>query len=168
MQFEKLFEMQKTLDARIIEDKGLRGIDLIPNTILALQVELGECANEWRGFKHWSNDRLPRTEKLLVEYVDCLHFILSVGLRIGVSEKYRYKDLIQELSGVNEAFRHSFSWFSSLDYVVSDNLKSELVYSHMFNVFIALGRLLGFTWDEIEAAYIAKNAVNHERQSNGY
>ena len=62
MNLQKMFEMQKALDDRIIKEKGLEGQDLLPNLILALQVELAECANEWRGFKHWSNDREPRTK----------------------------------------------------------------------------------------------------------
>ncbi|MGM0882538.1 MAG: dUTP diphosphatase [Bacillota bacterium] len=168
MKLEQLYEMQKVLDAKIIDEKGLRGIDLLPNTVLALQVELGECANEWRGFKHWSNDQQPRTNKMLVEYVDCLHFILSLGLRLGITDKYKFEDLIQEFSGVNEAFRHTFNWLSSLDFVISNKMKTVTCYSHMFNAFIALGKLLGFTWEQIESAYIDKNEVNHQRQDNGY
>lgn len=120
MNLQKLFEAQAELDRHIVEKKGLQGVDLLPNLILALQVELGECANEWRGFKHWSEDQEPRTEipidcpycygkgymnhdevfeggepwpckrcdgsgvygyknPLLEEFVDCLHFILSIG-----------------------------------------------------------------------------------------
>lgn len=48
MNLEKMFEMQKALDERIIKEKELEGQDLPPNLILALQVELVECANEWR------------------------------------------------------------------------------------------------------------------------
>lgn len=93
----QMYEMQKVLDARIIKEKDLEGVDLLPNTVLALQVEIGELANEWRGFKHWSNDQEPRREKysiafanpggpfeyvtypLIEEYVDCLHFFLSIA-----------------------------------------------------------------------------------------
>lgn len=107
MNLKKLFEAQADLDKHIIEKKGLQGVDLLPNLILALQVELGECANEWRGFKYWSDDQEPRInvpyhtlsaniytgEKfpdveyknlLLEEYVDCLHFILSIGNYLGL------------------------------------------------------------------------------------
>ncbi|WP_106494911.1 dUTP diphosphatase [Lentibacillus sp. Marseille-P4043] len=61
MNLEKLIDMQKALDNRIIEEKGLQGKDLVANTFVALQVELAEFANEGRWFKHWSNDREPRT-----------------------------------------------------------------------------------------------------------
>ncbi len=36
MNLEKMFEMQKALDERIIKEKGLEGQDLLPNLILAL------------------------------------------------------------------------------------------------------------------------------------
>ncbi|MGQ8924303.1 dUTP diphosphatase, partial [Bacillus halotolerans] len=109
MNLQKMFEMQKALDERIIKEKGLEGQDLLPNLILALQVELAECANEWRGFKHWSNDREPRiclidkkgqTAKeyyknpLLEEYVDCLHFILSIGNRLGWNDTDTIDDVV--------------------------------------------------------------------------
>ncbi|WP_201319128.1 dUTP diphosphatase [Paenibacillus sp. EPM92] len=37
------------------------------------------------------------------------------------------------------------------------------------SIFYALGeQRLGFTFEQIAEAYMAKNAVNHARQSNGY
>ncbi|MBP1917209.1 dimeric dUTPase (all-alpha-NTP-PPase superfamily) [Lederbergia galactosidilyticus] len=61
MHLAKLIKMQKTLDGRIRKEKGLEGKDLVPNTFVALQVELAEFANEGRWFKHWKEDRAPRT-----------------------------------------------------------------------------------------------------------
>jgi dimeric dUTPase (all-alpha-NTP-PPase superfamily) len=38
-----------------------------------------------------------------------------------------------------------------------------------FNMLFALGQQrFGFTLEQIEAAYLEKNKVNHERQENGY
>src|SRR5690625_2371786 len=59
MNLQKLFETQKKLDERIVKEKGLEGKDLLDKKILALQVELGEIANEFRGFKFWSEDQEP-------------------------------------------------------------------------------------------------------------
>ncbi|GAA0415215.1 hypothetical protein GCM10008934_02680 [Virgibacillus salarius] len=47
MNLDKLFPIQKELDTRIEREKGLEGQDLLDKKILALQVELGELANEW-------------------------------------------------------------------------------------------------------------------------
>lgn len=199
MNFETLYEMQKTLDARIIREKGLEGQDLLPNTVLALQVEIGELANEWRGFKHWSNNREPRTRvktichacrgngkfefpneedeiclycdgtgvqedrnPLLEEYVDCLHFFLSIARQLDVpAEKLENTD-----SPVIE--REIVNAFSGLMSSVGMIRVYEPAFYHSWNDFIALGECLGFTWDEIVAAYMDKNRVNHERQKNGY
>src|SRR5690625_1744280 len=103
MNLEKLFKIQAELDKRIIEKHGLQNEDLLDKKILALQVELGELAQNWRGFKFWSGRQEPVTNDLRVadykesgeailetynplleEYVDCLHFILSIGLEIQI------------------------------------------------------------------------------------
>src|SRR5690606_24133969 len=116
MNLKKLFDMQEKLDEKILERfPHLRNEDLLPKKILALQVELGELCNCWRGFKFWSKDQEPRfggycgcddgyvdiylgygevgqklcpqcegegtlPNRVLEEYVDCLHFLLSIGL----------------------------------------------------------------------------------------
>lgn len=106
MNLTKLFEMQKVLDERINKEKGLEGQDLLPQKILALLVELGELANEWRGFKFWSKRQFPTNlevhsidkegnvyyrNTLLEEYVDCLHFLLSIGLELSVNTNHIFK-----------------------------------------------------------------------------
>lgn len=79
MNLEKLFVMQKELDARIEQEHPHRnGENRLESKSLALLVELGEAANEYRVFKFWSNDQYTRVG-LLEKLVDCLHFILSIG-----------------------------------------------------------------------------------------
>ncbi|MDI6567102.1 dUTP diphosphatase [Bacillus subtilis] len=191
MNLEKMFEMQKALDERIIKEKGLEGQDLLPNLILALQVELAECANEWRGFKHWSNDREPRTKHpletspngafrkggnpLLEEYVDCLHFILSIGNRIGYSNKNTKKleggTLRSNLDVADQVgvFSDVFEAIAMVNEDISlSRLGPKASYAILFRRFNSLGTMLGFTPDQIEAAYMEKNAVNHQRQQEGY
>ncbi|MGG4039923.1 dUTP diphosphatase [Heyndrickxia ginsengihumi] len=204
MNLQKLFEAQAELDKHIIEKKGLQGVDLLPNLILALQVELGECANEWRGFKHWSEDQNPRysreewkivddakviskfnpslgtdinyaaveiveSKPLLEEYVDCLHFILSIGNYLGlqnyspsfskVAVNFNGDELLAQW---DEIFRAA-STFKSFH--IQD---ADVWYSSLFSNFLGLGEMLGFTWKQIEQAYFEKNEVNHQRQESGY
>jgi len=207
MNLSKLFQMQKALDKRIVKEKGLEGVDLLPQKILALQVELGELANEWRGFKFWSNDQEPRTAKvfichecggdgesgecacclgkgsfersnyLLEEYVDCLHFILSIGndLDIKALELHQFLNenlTMNDLKSTLEAFQFCFNWIVNLEYyynlTVVGGVSYNKCYKRILETFIKLGEMLGFTWEQIEQAYIKKNAVNHERQENGY
>lgn len=71
MNLAKLFETQQVLSNRI----GYEGPDRFEKLILALQVEVGECANEWRGFKFWSKNQEPSkilytTEGATIENAD--------------------------------------------------------------------------------------------------
>lgn len=58
MDLKKLFSVQKELRNRI----NYKESDRFDKLILALLVEVGECAQEWRGFKFWSKDQEPRTK----------------------------------------------------------------------------------------------------------
>lgn len=68
MNLSKLFKAQKELGK--VGLFNYQGEDRFNKLILALLVELGECANEWRGFKFWSKDQEPRTFKR-EGYPDC-------------------------------------------------------------------------------------------------
>ena len=231
MNLEKLFETQKLLDTAIVEKKGLQGRDLLPEKILALQVELGECANEWRGFKFWSEYQKPkrifrttvgateenaveficgheecgeRFEKtdarlkdlfghnsedcpvcvsgtlyafresypLLEEYVDCLHFILSIGNDLGLGDRgytpnEGYCEIIKSL-GIKKILIGLMSTPMKLVNGLHEKREFQSIYSEIIIGFQMLGELLGFTPDQIEQAYYAKNEINHERQATGY
>ncbi|WP_110930929.1 dUTP diphosphatase [Paenibacillus bouchesdurhonensis] len=180
MDIVKLYNMQRELDERIIKQHGLEGQDLLPQKILALQVELGECANEWRGFKYWSKDQQPRyiknsiafanpggpfeytTYPLLEEYIDCLHFILSIGIEIGI-DIYEFGFVAVVDATTTDTFLSVFEKISEFSYT-----PDSWNYEGMFNSFAGLGKMLGFTWEQIEEAYMSKNSENHRRQDNGY
>jgi len=148
---KKMFEAQRELDKRIIKEKGLETRELWVEKQLALCTELGEMANEWRKFKYWSDDQETRREKLLEEYVDCLHFVLSIGLDLGFDQAKVKTDDNQSLRTVDMLL-----FFKT---PVKDKYLKE---------FIELAFSFGFTWEEVEAAYFKKNAVNHDRQDVGY
>ena len=210
MNLTKLFETQKALDERIVKEKGREGQDLFPEKILALLTELGELSNEWRGFKFWSEDREPRTERkvgchvcrgegyfmmsvdnddeenceycagtglqedsnpLLEEYVDCLHFILSIGLEsrfehldfeAARNEYLSHRIDFKEVS-ITRQFNNVFHFIVKFE---EESLSDEFV--SVVLSFIVLGEALGFTWNQIETAYYEKNAINHSRQESNY
>lgn len=212
MNLNELFRIQRELDEAIVKKKGLEGKNLLQERILALQVELGECANEWRGFKFWSKDQEPRTSAeilcrtcagtgydrydlpngrfdydtpcptcygtrkeirnlLLEEYVDCLHFILSIGLELNMPIVNIWIDSDYTEEDTTATFNKLFSCISEIvetaDY--GEHVDLVEIYEITFNLFVGLGeKLLGFSWDEIEAAYLVKNEVNHARQETGY
>lgn len=168
MELKELFEMQRRLDEHIIKKKGLEGQDLLLNKILALLVELGEMTNELpEVFKHWSNKK-NNYENALKEYIDCLHFILSIGLELGADKEldtsYRMDTFT---SNVGIHIKDVFLRVIKLD----TSLKTDFVlvaYEELTERFLGLGFLLGFTHKGIIKAYKDKNKVNHARQENGY
>jgi dimeric dUTPase (all-alpha-NTP-PPase superfamily) len=193
MNLKPLFETQKLLRDRIGYDEP----DRFNKLILALLVELGECANEWRGFKFWSKNQEPhtyevqeynlefkhieseddefRTEKvftpkrtsnpLLEEYVDGLHFVLELGLereKTTMTEPYDERWIIKKDS-ITEQFNYLFDVIGNFSrYPTVGN------YAGILDLYMGLGQLLGFTWEQIEQAYMEKNKINHLRQESGY
>lgn len=220
MDFKGMYEAQKVFRSRI----DYKGSDRFEKLILALQVELGECANEWRGFKFWSKNINPSNlihttagatpenavyfkcmseedcgeysskedfvsllkdldyevcpkchvdnvysfreqNPLLEEYVDGLHFILELGIEIYFEDF----EMIYRLSEVDRQ-RPVTSQFRRIFFLVSmlDKNKSAITFIELISEYLILGELLEFSFEEIEEAYYQKNAVNHNRQNEGY
>lgn len=161
MDWSKLYALQAELDSRIMKEHQLDG-DFFSERLLALQVEVGELANETRCFKYWSvKSPSPRSE-ILEEYVDGIHFILSLGLTLGF-EEYIPKKSVQHNENIVEQFLTVFHCISHLY-----TERSSEAYVTLFTEYMTLGVLLGFTEHEIETAYFEKNLVNHKRQDRGY
>jgi len=87
MNVKELLEKQKNLDDFILKEININYKDRLNSSILALVVEIGEMANEIRSHKYWSKKAPSPKEVVLDEFVDCLHFILSIANQLGFSEK---------------------------------------------------------------------------------
>ncbi|WP_048602622.1 dUTP diphosphatase [Rubeoparvulum massiliense] len=161
MNWNQIFRIQRNLDERIIQEHQLEGQNLLPAKVLALQVELGELANETRCFKYWSNKPSSPKEVVLEEYVDCLHFVLSIGLTCG-TEQDEFGTLTPA-SSVTLQFRQLFSQLER--FTQSPNVEE---YRNLMEDLLTLGMMLGFTEEEIAQAYLKKNEINHQRQDQGY
>lgn len=220
MRLEKLLKMQRELDGRIVREKGLEGQDLVANTFVALITELGEFANEGRWFKHWSNDREPRTCKevancpycagtgltipeseetpdcwkcggdgtlysnpLLEEYVDGVHFFLSIAIQKEWEDALFGVELDEGefeggLSGVylemiyflSKAQMEVYSEREDNGFINAVGFpKNQYWFRTAWALFLDIGiNGFGLTLKEIEHAYISKNQTNHMRQDNGY
>jgi len=156
----RLMELQKELDKQIIEGRGLQGRNLLPMRVLALQVEIAELAQEVSdAWKFWKSPKPRDQKKVLEELVDCLHFLLSIGLAIEVDpyempyKVYRRMDLIDQF--------HAMFDMAGIAYVPNQ-------WHWTMSVYLGLCDMLGFTWDEVERAYLAKNEINLARQEQGY
>lgn len=164
MQLKDIVEMQKVLDGRILESFNKTSAETIMNRILAMLVELGELANETRCFKYWSKKGPAEREVILEEYVDGIHFIVSLGNEIN------FEFIEDEIFGV-EKFNHdqtkSFIQIFKRVCELALNLDARN-FEMLFKDYVSLGYQLGFTKSDIFKAYESKNKVNHERQENNY
>lgn len=224
MNLEKLFEMQKVLDQKIYD--RFPGLKEEPWDwkITALLTEIGECANEHRGFKRWSDDKEPRTSEiiecstcigtgdsnaqanmemmmeghdgypyeacedcnetgisgyrnpLLEEFVDCIHFFISIAFELNMSPRDLevFENHTEET--IEQSFNRVFYEVSSIDVLRDRSIPKRVIQEDLqeilyiaFSCFVGIGeQFLGFTWEQIESAYFAKNEINHARQENNY
>jgi len=98
---------------------------------------------------------------LLEEFADCLHFLLSIGLESEIGT-FTGDELMPIKMGTIEIqfitlFKATVTFLEDINY-----------YPDMWELFLGLGEMLGFTWEQIEEEYCKKNQINHERQENGY
>lgn len=163
MNLEKLFEMQKGLDSHIEAQHELKSEDLFDRKVLALLVELGELANETRCFKFWSLKAPSPKEVILEEFVDGIHFILSLGIECEFTEKADLNGIQNQTNSLTEQFLEVYRIIE--EYREARSLEK---YEEMFQAYLYLATIMGFSNVEIEQAYYKKNEVNYERQKQGY
>ncbi len=165
MELKKLFKIQSKLDVRIIKEHGLENEDLLPKKILAIEVELDELANATRCFKYWSYKESEPREVILEEYVDCLHFALSIGLDISANYMINEKIQVERVTKQN-----LIEEFLELHHLINNfkEFNNFRNYLNLLERLLSLGYILGFTDKEITEAYYNKNTINHQRQDQGY
>lgn len=161
MNWEELFHMQRKLDEYIIENNHLHEKDLFNEKYLALLVELGELANETRCFKFWSQNQTGNIEDILEEYVDGIHFILS----LGIEKELNFSTETIEPTSCNKTDQFNKVFESCVNFKRDS---TQVNYQIMFHHYLQLGQLLGFSEKDIQHAYYEKNKVNYERQLQGY
>ncbi|QGF21772.1 dimeric dUTPase [Bacillus phage vB_BcM_Sam46] len=171
MNVQELYKVQQGLKDHI----GYKGKDKFSKMMLAMQVEFMECANDWRGFKYWSEDQQPK-KSLLEEYVDGLHFVLETGLDlVELGYIHALPKMVEpyKRSGatIERLFQQLLYLTLNIQRYMNDFQMNGVVhreYMLLFSEFLNLGRLLGFNEESIHKAYMEKNAENHNRQERGY
>jgi dimeric dUTPase (all-alpha-NTP-PPase superfamily) len=163
MQLEKLFRMQRGLDQHIEEKHGLQNEDLFDRKVLALLVELGELANETRCFKFWSIKPSSEKSVVLEEYVDGIHFILSLGIECGFQNLDYTLDMEPSTVSATEQFLLIYQEVNKFK-----DSKNDLDFKTLLQSYLQLGSLLGISYEEMEKAYFTKNEVNYQRQQKNY
>lgn len=161
MNLHKLFTMQRALDEYIQSNKQVTE-EIFEKKGLALIVELAELANETRCFKFWSEKGPSERNVILEEYVDSIHFILSLGIEKGFDDLPEWPkgnvegELTTLFIGTNESVLTFLTEPTKTNYV-----KVWIMYG-------AIAEDLGFSSVDVLQAYIQKNEKNYERQKSGY
>jgi dimeric dUTPase (all-alpha-NTP-PPase superfamily) len=176
-----LAEMQDKLDQKVTEKFNITE-DTVNKRIIAFKVEFGEFLNEHKFFKFWKEKREPNRytleikpttgdplqnftfknydkDPLLEEYVDGIHFLLSIGNH----RKYiKYIHAFHAMECDTENLEH-------LALLIFNNpINSSGKWLECFHHYLYFGHLVGISAEDIEQAYMLKNKINHDRQANGY
>lgn len=148
----------------------------LQNAMVSLDVELAEMANTSEWFKVWKIHKgkadVGKTsrETLLNEYVDAMDFFFLVAaIQQWTHLIPMTPEKIAELAnGRSTDLSKQYLAIKHLLYDAYFNHR-QVSYQHAWHVFLKLGLVdFGFSQDEIQAAFIAKNKVNEQRQADNY
>lgn len=162
LELKQLLEEQKALDQVIMHEHHLTRQETWKKRIVAFLVELSELANETKSFKFWSLKQPSPKAVILEEYVDGIHFLVSLGIDLGEEADCIISDELDE-TDINLVFIELFQLASML---VNEFTYEQ--YRALFALYLHLGELLDFSGDEVVAAYMKKNEINHQRQATNY
>ncbi len=157
---QSLYAKQAELENFIAEKHGISIHDYLDEQQLSILVELAESANEWQGFKYWKLNKNVDREKLLEETVDVLHLILARGIALGWQIAAVKAMTYQSITGQYKALIQSVA--------IDKEAESKSTYEKTFNLYVGLVEMLGYSWQEVEVAYIKKHQENIDRQNNNY
>ncbi len=156
-----LYKKQRELDEEIAKNHDVTYQSTRNKRTLALLVELGEFANATRTFKYWSNKGPESKERVLDEFADGLHFILSLGIDQGF--EVDSIDVEDDDSSLTDTLLRT--------YELTSKFYSFQTQSNYLLVFVSYLKCLfkiGCTWEEARNAYYLKLKENHVRQETNY
>ena len=134
---------------------------------LALLVEIGELANEWKTFKYWKKTSQIDWAKVQDELVDCLHFFASLANSGQVSfSTYSPPDLLDKKESVNQLlWKISQQTFKLVKKPSPKQLKNYYLWLQTYEKLCQQAHL---TASQLLVLYQAKNRLNQQRQKNNY
>ena len=156
-----LYNKQRELDANIASNHHVSYQSTRNKRTLALLVELGEFANATRTFKYWSNKGPESKERVLDEFADGLHFILSLGLDQGY--EMDSLDVNDDENSLTDNLLESYHLVSNFY-----SSQSKENYIEAFKSYLRALYKLGYSWEEAKEAYYLKLQENYNRQNNNY
>ncbi len=161
--FKEISEKQKTLDSYILKklDKKIHENSYWSFRIIALFVEINELINEIKFFKFWKKNKNIDQKKVKEEFVDCLHFLFSLGNTIGFNNWIFITDDIKKPLEIIY-----FDFNKNLIKLNEEKNKENI--KKIFNNLMDLAFNLNLSNEEIHEIYNYKNKINFDRQDSNY
>lgn len=161
MNLVELFKKQAELDETIAKNHNISYSTTRNKRTLSLLVELGEFANATRCFKYWSNKPSESLDRVLDEYVDGLHFFLSLGVDIKTNkmEYNRTKHMDNLTDQILLCYKLVSEFYKKQD---------DKSYQKAFQAFLNIIPLLKVRFQTILNAYNKKLMENYHRQETNY
>lgn len=160
----EMINLQKSIDQRIFEKFGTSYQEIDIHS--ALLDEIGELNHELKPTWCWWKENPGEVDKnkVLEEFVDVVHFILMRAIRtedsgLDNAEKWYFTKGFIDAHWEDENSDHTYKLY--------DLLRPQSLEFCGRNLF-CISRKLGFDWQEVYEEYKRKNAINFERQENGY
>ena len=160
-ELKEMYKKQYELDLEIAKNHKISYEETKDKRLLALLVELGEFANATRTFKFWSFKPSESKERVLDEFADGLHFLLSLGLAYNLK-----LDSIEVESDERDLTAAILNSYHCIDEFY--NCRTLETYANMFLGYLKILATLGYSWQDAYDAYFLKLEENHHRQETNY
>lgn len=160
-----LQQKQLELDNYILKNNNLTVQQTYENRKIAFIVELCEFINEQRGFRYWSKKPASPINILLEEYVDGIHFLVSIANTLKFDfEDFNYKKLenFNNLS-ICDLFLLVLDQFN---HFCKTNTTDDFIKA--FNLYLMIFEKLDCSEQFLIDVYSQKNEINFLRQENNY
>lgn len=170
MNLQTLLDKQRKLDDYIIKKHNLDEQTLFNKRVLACLVELGEQCNENQSFKYWKQNKEIERTQVVEELVDVLHFLLSIGNLLGITQDESVNEYIQravKLENIDDQYISLFNLISNIALFDEHDYKTHF-WKHALSMYIGLYEMLGFGTVFIEKQYDKKHEENYARQERNY
>ena len=142
MKLSELFNMQDSFNRNVLKNEVIYEHEIRYEKILALQVKIAEIANETNCFKYCNLKNNYEKSSLMNKYVDCLHFIISIGL----DNKFTPDEIEFKKSALNLTSQFENLYIDINDFVVCSSLDH---YITLVEDYLSLGSSLNFSENEI-------------------
>lgn len=160
--FKNISDQQKILDQYILKKSNFKNNQEIFNKkIIAIFVELSEFANELRFFKYWSKKEQSKKEIILDEFVDIIHFLISIA------NDLKYDDWDIEIKEENKEIEIIYLEIINLILILQKEQEKKIL-KEIFVKLLQIAIYYDFKIEEIFNSYQLKNQINFTRQDTNY